>query len=232
MSLLLAQAGKANDGFGEPGSFTQERLAYVYIVAGACILLWLFAVLPLLFTLSRALRRCSPDRRTMEPHQVWLNLVPVINLVWQFITVMRVAESLRREYRRRRLRVRDDFSQTIGLIACAMSFLGVCLAPVYLICGIIYWISIVGYARRLARDDARVEYDDDRLPPEERDRSRARDDRPREPRRHRSEKDDEDSPRPRRREFEEREESPREAPRPDHDREPRREDEYDGKGNT
>jgi hypothetical protein len=30
----------------------------------------------------------------MEPGMVWLNLIPVLSLVWQFITVIRVAESL------------------------------------------------------------------------------------------------------------------------------------------
>ena len=51
-----------------------------------------------LLTLSKALRRCAPENRTMEPGMVWLYLIPIFNLYWQFVTVNRVSESLKNEF--------------------------------------------------------------------------------------------------------------------------------------
>ena|ERR1035438_8532704 len=37
-----------------------------------------------LLTLYRALNRCSPESRAMDPTLVWLNFIPCFSLVWQF----------------------------------------------------------------------------------------------------------------------------------------------------
>ena len=114
MHALFAQAAGNGNAFDD----TPPDGLWVYLLfAGVCILVWLAIALPFLRTLSKALGRCHPRNRAMEPHQVWLNLIPLFNLVWQFVTVSRVAESLRREFRRRRLRS-DDFGESLGLAVC------------------------------------------------------------------------------------------------------------------
>src|SRR5436309_3462074 len=45
----------------------------------------------------KALSVISKRNRTMEPGMVFLLFVPLLNIVWQFMVVMRVAESLRNE---------------------------------------------------------------------------------------------------------------------------------------
>ena len=56
-----------------------------------------FAVLlvPMIFyllTLQKALNRCSPECRAMNPGMVWLMLIPLFNVVWQFFIVINLAK--------------------------------------------------------------------------------------------------------------------------------------------
>jgi hypothetical protein len=53
------------------------------------VVLWfsLLALILYLATLQSALRKCAPASRTMAPWRVWLTLIPVFGLVWQFIVV-------------------------------------------------------------------------------------------------------------------------------------------------
>ena len=71
-------------------------LAIVFV---AIVIVAIFAF-PLMFlsALARALRRVSPENRQMAPDQVWLNLIPIFNVVWASVTVDRVATSLHNEY--------------------------------------------------------------------------------------------------------------------------------------
>src|SRR5215212_5649018 len=49
----------------------------------------------------RALARCAPSSRTMPPGQVWIGLIPFVNLLWPFRVVNAVARSLHSEFARR-----------------------------------------------------------------------------------------------------------------------------------
>ncbi len=112
-----------------------------------------------LLTLSRALRRCRPRNRRMEPGQVWLNLIPCFNIVWIFITVTRLADSLRDEFDDRRLRADGDFGRTLGItynvlnLLGAIPYIGAIFSMAGLVCFIIYWVKIAGYSRQLFEDD-------------------------------------------------------------------------------
>jgi hypothetical protein len=50
-------------------------------ICGILIVALVIGILFLL-TLHRALDRCSPRNRTMEPGMVWLNLIPLFSMVW------------------------------------------------------------------------------------------------------------------------------------------------------
>jgi hypothetical protein len=180
MLALLAQAGgnnQNNDDFDIP---PEMMGVFVAFVCGFLIVLLIVAIFFLL-TLSKALSRCHPRNRTMEPGQVWLNLIPLFNIVWQFITVYRVADSLRNEFSDRGWHRRDeDYGRGLGTAYCvlnlvsAIPYLGALFGLAGLICFIIYWVKIANYSSQLA---APGDYDDDNRD-DDRDRD-ARDDRDR-----------------------------------------------------
>ena len=163
MLALLAQAragGPPPNGDAAAAGLALFMAFYCGLIAVVLGLqIWLF------LTLSKTLAECSPRNRTMEPGMVWLNFVPLLNLVWIFLTIIRVSESLRNEYEDRDLAGDDDFGQTmglvhaIGMIVCGISF----FVTVFL-----YRSKIMGYRRRLeeseprGRGRSRRDDDDDR----------------------------------------------------------------------
>ena len=100
-----------------------------------------------LLTLHKALNRCSPENRAMNPPMVWLLLIPLFNLVWQFIVVLNMAKSLGAEFRKRGIPEEPEPGQTMGLVMCVSYLL---CGPIYIIFWIIYWVKIAGYSGKLA----------------------------------------------------------------------------------
>ena len=107
-----------------------------------------------LITLFNVLNAVAPANRKMEPGLVFLLLIPLFNLVWNFIVVIKLRDSLEAEYRARDLQG-DGFAYGIGL---AMSILYVCLiipllnilaAIAALVCWIIFWVKMAGYRKTL-----------------------------------------------------------------------------------
>ena len=149
---------------GPDWAFIAALVAITVVLSAVCMLPFVFFLL----TLRKALRRCRPRNRMMEPGAVWLNLIPLFGLVWQFITVNRVAESLRYEFRDRRWHYRgEDYGQGLGTAYCAIlcaafiPYCGTLFAMAGLVCWIIYWVKIAGFSSQLESgyDD---QYDDDR----------------------------------------------------------------------
>ena len=82
-------------------------------MVAAILVIWLAALggvlaayLLYLRTLNRALERCAPQNRTMSPGMVWLQLVPLVGLGWQFVNVVSLGKSLENEYRSRGIAMR------------------------------------------------------------------------------------------------------------------------------
>lgn len=50
-----------------------------------------------LLTLQKTLTIISPLSRMMRPQQVWLMLIPLFNIVWHFIMVSRLSDSIKNE---------------------------------------------------------------------------------------------------------------------------------------
>ncbi len=165
-----------------PPNFIWAALAGV----AACYLVvfLLVAVVGALFlrTLARTLDRCSPDLRLMEPGSVWLNLIPFFNVVWLFVTVIRVGDSLRLEFADRQLDEDEDgggYGKTLGLAGLMLVLFscGACCLPLplvgnnafglamgagvvrlvvfvaVLVVFVLYWVRVAGYGRQLADDD-------------------------------------------------------------------------------
>jgi hypothetical protein len=115
-------------------------------------------LLPSIFflrTLQKALNRCAPESRTMTPAHVWLMLIPLFNIVWQFIVVFRVASSLGNEFRRRKIPAEAEPGQSIGLASSVLlltSFLpviGLLTGIAGVVYWIVYWVKIANYSSRL-----------------------------------------------------------------------------------
>lgn len=146
-------------------------LSVVLVLLAVVVLVYAFFLL----TLHRALGRCRPHNRTMEPGLVWLNLIPLFNLVWQFVTVSRVSASLATEFRARgRDHNKGDYGYALGMTAFAL-FLAV-IVPILgvlcwiggFVCWVIYWGQIAHLGAQLASppdyDDYNADEDDYDIP--------------------------------------------------------------------
>lgn len=117
------------------------------------------AILPSIFytlTLYRALSRCAPESRAMEPGLVWLLFVPFFNIIWNFMVVTRMATSLRSEFQRRGVTEPVDAGRELGLamsiLVCLgiLPYVGILCGVAGLICWILYWVKIADLSGRLA----------------------------------------------------------------------------------
>jgi len=68
------------------GTFSLIVIAFV---------IFLIPTILFLLTLQNTLKRVCKKNRMIEPGQVWLNLIPLFNIVWQFIMINRIADSLK-----------------------------------------------------------------------------------------------------------------------------------------
>jgi len=120
---------------------------------------FLVLLLPLIFyllTLQKALARCAPANRTMEPGLVWLTMIPLFNLIWNFFVVSALSKSLGNEFRARQIQTDAEPGRSIGLafailFACAIvPLLGILATLAGFVLWIIYWVKISEYSSKLA----------------------------------------------------------------------------------
>ena len=103
-----------------------NALVSMGIIIGALVV---FAILliPTVFyilTLQKALNRCAPESRAMEPAMVWLMLVPCFNIIWQFFVVINMSKSLAAEFQRRGLAEEAEPGKKLGMIMCILACCG------------------------------------------------------------------------------------------------------------
>lgn len=80
-----------------------------------CIAILLIPTIFFLLTLQNTLKAVQPGNRYMPPANVWLMLIPVFNIIWQFIVVARVSDSIRAELAARGTPAGDRPTYSIGL---------------------------------------------------------------------------------------------------------------------
>lgn len=183
---LFAQAGNkfggGAGGGGGAGAADDAVIAVIVVVAVVFMVIGFGVQILYLMMLSKTLSRCASRNRTMEPGQVWLNLIPCFNLVWLFITVNRVAESLEEEFYDRRLPREGDFGKGLGItylslyLAGMIPYIGALFSIGGLICWIMYWVKISGFSKQLAEDDGYGRGSDNERDDEYDDRRRRQDD--------------------------------------------------------
>jgi hypothetical protein len=113
-----------------------------------------------ILSLRRALLLCAPANRAANPDSAWLLLIPFFSIIWQFFFYPNISVSLEREFRQRGLPIEPDPARSLGL---ALAILHACsLIPLVklftgiasLVCWILYWSKISGYARQLEANSA------------------------------------------------------------------------------
>jgi hypothetical protein len=87
-------------------------LALIYV---AVLIAALVVYIKYLRSLQKTLEKCAVQNRSMAPGMVWLQLVPMLNLGWQFVNVISIGRSLEKEFRSRGLTVKRP-CQDIGVI--------------------------------------------------------------------------------------------------------------------
>jgi hypothetical protein len=145
-----------------------ELLDYSGGVALVLIFLGVFLTIAILFLLTQynTLKAIQPQNRTMSPGEVWLQLIPLFNLVWQFIVVQRISESISRELSSNTFSFEENqpiqlYQQgnkptyQMGMAMCVLNVLA--LVPLLgalarlagVICWIIYWVQLSNYKNQV-----------------------------------------------------------------------------------
>jgi hypothetical protein len=133
--------------------------AAISAIAGGLLIGFLIFLIPSIFfllTLQKALTRVAPERRTMNPPMVWLGLIPLFSVVWNFIMVNALSKSLGAELTARNRPHENEPGKTIGLVwaslnaACLIPGLAFLLGIPVLIMWIIYWVKIAGFSAKIA----------------------------------------------------------------------------------
>ncbi len=116
-------------------------------------------VIPLIFyllTLQNTFNAISAENRKMQSGEVWLTLIPLFGLVWQFIIVNRLADSLKAEFDVKNIKVYEERPGVgIGIAYCILfccsiiPFVNFLTGVAGIICWIIYWSKINNYRIKL-----------------------------------------------------------------------------------
>lgn len=132
-------------------AFGAGILVFMLIVLAIALVPMIFYIL----TLQKALNKCAPENRAMQPGMIWLLLVPLVNLVWQFFVVINMAKSLGAEFQKRGIAEEAEPGKKLGMIMCILfccgiiPLLGVFCSLGGLVCWIMYWLKIAGFSKKL-----------------------------------------------------------------------------------
>jgi hypothetical protein len=143
-----------------------------YSSAGAgtlqLLLLLPFLVVGILFLVSqqKALSLIRPENRKMPPGQVWLQMIPLFGLVWQFIVITRISDSIRSElnspvgdsiFSEDSIPSGERPTYQLGIAYATLFCVGVLPLPLVqglaslagLVVWIVYWVELAKYTKKL-----------------------------------------------------------------------------------
>ena len=148
----------------------QPEEIYLFVFIGFFVLGLLTVYIFFLLEQQNILKAIQPENRLMRPGEVWLQLIPIFNYVWQFIVVIRISDSIQREFASWEndnlvglpdVQVADVLDRRptyeIGLAFCILNccqfipVVGVFTGLAGVICWIIYWVKLVEFRRRIQR---------------------------------------------------------------------------------
>jgi hypothetical protein len=109
-----------------------------------------------LITLQSTLRAISEENRKMPPNNVWLQLIPLFGIVWHFIIIKNMADSISAEANFKNIKIDEQKpAYNIGLAMCILDcffiipYLNFLTGVASLICFILYWIKINTYKGKI-----------------------------------------------------------------------------------
>jgi hypothetical protein len=132
------------------------------------LLFWLIPMIFFLITQQNTLKVIQPQNRAMAPGEVWLQLIPFFNFIWQFVVVIRISNSIRNEFQFRadnsllglphpglvsEMNKRPTYD--IGMAYCILTVctiipvLGSFAAIAGLVCWITYWVQLSNYKNKI-----------------------------------------------------------------------------------
>ena len=124
---------------------TTEWIIIFFLIAIAFIPLIFF-----LLTLQKTLNVISVENRKMAPSNVWLMLIPLFNIIWQFIMVSKIADSITWECMKLNIPVKETKpTYSSGLtwnILSVCSFIPI-VPLVSLVFWIVYWTKVNQYKK-------------------------------------------------------------------------------------
>lgn len=114
-------------------------------IYGALVLIAIVGVFVMyLLSIRNLLEVIAPHNRTVASNDVWLMLIPIFNLVYQFILVGHVADSIEAELRDRNQDGEQPARPTydLGIWQCGLRIAGIIpvLGPVCSLASLIVWI--------------------------------------------------------------------------------------------
>lgn len=127
-------------------------IAMLLIVLVAVVVPYIFY----LITLQKAFKKIRPAHRKMEPGLVWLSLIPLVGIVWQFFVVTYLADGLAAEFKSQGKtpnEARPGYG--VGLAKCicgaagVIPGLGTLTSIAFLVLWIIHWVRIHNYSQQL-----------------------------------------------------------------------------------
>ena len=125
-------------------------------IAFALIALLLIPKIFYLITLQSTLKAISEENRKMPTNNVWLQLIPLFGIVWHFIIVKNMADSISAEANLKNIKIDEQNpAYNIGLAMCILNcffiipYLNILTGIASLICFILYWTKINSYKNKI-----------------------------------------------------------------------------------
>jgi len=114
-----------------------------------------------LLNLQKTLNACLQENRAMEPGLVWINLIPLFSMFWMIWTVIKIRDSLQKEYEARSLdttEVTNTYNMGLvygilsagGIIIQFIPVIGIISSIATLVFMILYWVKISGCRKTLS----------------------------------------------------------------------------------
>jgi hypothetical protein len=130
-----------------------------WVVVFIALLLVALILIPKIFyliTLQSTLKAISEENRKMPSNNVWLQLIPLFGLVWHFIIVKKMADSISAEANLKNIKIDEQKpAYNIGLAMCILNcffiipYLNILTGIASLICFILYWTKINSYKSKI-----------------------------------------------------------------------------------
>jgi hypothetical protein len=138
--------------------FLQAPAAALMLLPIMMMVIFAVALVPAIFfllTLQNTLKAIAPQNRSMPPGQVWLSLIPIFNIFWNFFVVGHMANSIQAELTQKGAAPTERPAHSIGLAMCILPLcgwvplLGGLAGLAAMVCWIIYWIKIAEFKRQI-----------------------------------------------------------------------------------